>query len=156
MLDEVARMLGCTVDRIVPTLDRRLSITKATTTDSSVPTLDDLGHAVQRLGDETPILASEVELEGKKLGEAAVALADSLHGIVCLVSHDNKRVRISVAVHKPLTKHWNARDILQNAIRIVGGRGGGKPHFAEGGGDDVSKVQEVVSKLPALAASTRH
>jgi alanyl-tRNA synthetase len=46
-------------------------------------------------------------------------------------------------------KGVNAGNLVRSAARILGGNGGGKPDFAQGGGSDASKVDE------ALAALTR-
>ena len=43
-----------------------------------------------------------------------------------------------------LKKGANAGEIVREASRIVGGGGGGKPNFAQGGGTNVDKLSEAV------------
>ena len=58
---------------------------------------------------------------------------------------DGKNARIMVmAGEAALKKGANAGEIVREASRIVGGGGGGKPNFAQGGGTNVDKLSEAV------------
>lgn len=60
---------------------------------------------------------------------------------------DGKSARIMVMVGKEaLEKGVNANEIVREASAIMGGGGGGKPNFAQGGGTKVDKLQEAVKK----------
>jgi alanyl-tRNA synthetase len=93
-------------------------------------------------------------------------LADSLKanlasGIVVLASEaEDGKVSLVVSVTKDLTGKAPAGQIVRQIAPIVGGGGGGRPDFAEAGGKDPSKIDDllaesraVVSKMLAGAAS---
>jgi len=41
-----------------------------------------------------------------------------------------------------------AGDIVKRVAAVVGGKGGGKPHLAQGGGGDPSKLPEALAAVP--------
>jgi alanyl-tRNA synthetase len=53
-------------------------------------------------------------------------------------------------VSPDFTKKLPAGKILQNIAPLVGGRGGGKPDNARGGGKDVSKLDEALGKAAEM------
>ena len=58
---------------------------------------------------------------------------------------DGTNARIMVmAGEAALKKGANAGEIVREASRIIGGGGGGKPNFAQGGGTNVDKLSEAV------------
>ena len=82
-------------------------------------------------------------------------LSDSLRdrlgsGIVVLVSEHDGKVALVVSVTKDLIARVQAGRIVKDIAPIVGGSGGGRPDFAEAGGKDPSKIDELIAKAPAL------
>jgi alanyl-tRNA synthetase len=88
------------------------------------------------------------------------ALADSLRNkwktaVVVLASAEDGSVSIVSAVTKDLTARIHAGKLAGALAQAVGGKGGGRPDMAEGGGKDVaglaaaleSVYREVESKL---------
>ena len=60
---------------------------------------------------------------------------------------DGKSARIMVMVGKEaLEKGVNANEIVREASAIIGGGGGGRPNFAQGGGTKIEKLKEAVEK----------
>jgi alanyl-tRNA synthetase len=60
---------------------------------------------------------------------------------------DGKTARIMVMAGKrAVEKGVNASEIAKEASKMLGGGGGGKPNFAQGGGPLVEKLQEAVKK----------
>jgi alanyl-tRNA synthetase len=85
-------------------------------------------------------------------------LSDSLRdrlgsGIVIIASENEGRVSLVVSVTKDLTTRIQAGRIVKEIAPIVGGGGGGRPDFAEAGGKDPSKIDELISKAPDLIAT---
>ena len=85
-------------------------------------------------------------------------LSDSLRdrlgsGIVVIASENEGRVSLVVSVTKDLTSRIQAGRIVKEIAPIVGGGGGGRPDFAEAGGKDASKIDELISKAPDLIAT---
>jgi alanyl-tRNA synthetase len=82
--------------------------------------------------------------------DALRALADSHRtriksGVVVLASAEDSKVAIVVAVTPDLAKKVPAGQIVKQIAPIVGGGGGGRPDFAEAGGKDASKIDEMLA-----------
>ena len=52
-----------------------------------------------------------------------------------------------------MAKGVRAGDIIKNITAIAGGKGGGKPDSAMGGGNDVSKLGEALAAVETFVAS---
>ena len=70
-------------------------------------------------------------------------LARLKSGVVIIGRSDEGKVGIIVRVSDDLTGKVKAGDIIREITPIVGGRGGGKPDMAEGGGTEPSKLSEA-------------
>jgi len=53
-------------------------------------------------------------------------------------------------VTKDLTGRVQAGRIVKELAPIVGGGGGGRPDFAEAGGKDPSKIDELLARTPEV------
>ena len=78
-------------------------------------------------------------------------LADSLRdrlgsGIVVIANEHDGKVTLLAAVTRDLTGRVQAGVIVKDLAPIVGGRGGGRPDFAEAGGKDASKIDEALAE----------
>jgi alanyl-tRNA synthetase len=89
--------------------------------------------------------------------EALRGLADSLKakiksGVVVLASASDGKVQIVVAVTSDLTNRVKAGQIVKEIAPIVGGGGGGRPDFAEAGGKQPEKIDEMLAASEAVVA----
>jgi alanyl-tRNA synthetase len=66
-------------------------------------------------------------------------------GVVVLASPSDGKVTLVVGVTPDLTKKVPAGTVVKELAPIIGGRGGGRPDFAEAGGRDTSKIQELLA-----------
>ena len=71
-------------------------------------------------------------------------LAKIKSGVVILGRTEEDKVSFIVRVSDDLTDRVKAGKIVQEIAPIVGGRGGGKPDMAEGGGTDAGKLGEAL------------
>ncbi|MBK9214826.1 MAG: alanine--tRNA ligase [Chloracidobacterium sp.] len=71
-------------------------------------------------------------------------LARLKSGVVVLGRTDGGKVGITVRVSDDLTGKVKAGEIIREIAPIVGGRGGGKPDMAEGGGTEPDKISEAI------------
>ncbi|MGC2237084.1 MAG: alanine--tRNA ligase [Pyrinomonadaceae bacterium] len=71
-------------------------------------------------------------------------LAKMKSGVVVLARTEEDKVSFIVRVSDDLTDRVKAGKIVQEIAPIVGGRGGGKPDMAEGGGTDASKLNDAL------------
>ena len=82
-------------------------------------------------------------------------ISDSLRerigtGVVVLASDNDGKVSLVVSVTRDLTNRLQAGRIVKELAPIVGGAGGGRPDFAEAGGKDPSKIDELLSRVPEV------
>jgi alanyl-tRNA synthetase len=75
----------------------------------------------------------------QELGSAAIVLS----------SVNQDRIQIVAGVTKECLKYFNATQLLNQVALQVGGKGGGRPDFAQGGGD---KPQELPGALASVLA----
>ncbi|HMJ91035.1 MAG TPA: alanine--tRNA ligase-related protein, partial [Candidatus Acidoferrum sp.] len=87
-------------------------------------------------------------------GDFLQAVVDSLKGrfkgVIVLGGATNGAVALVAAVSPEHIAKIQAGKIIQQIAPIVGGKGGGKPDNARGGGKDASKLDEALSKAATL------
>jgi len=107
-----------------------------------------------------------VDVAGVKLARRKVSgldknalrgLADSLKdklksGVVVIASESDGKAQIVVSVTADLAGWIKAGQIVKQLAPMVGGAGGGRPDFAEAGGKDASKIDEMLAAVPAVLA----
>ena len=71
-------------------------------------------------------------------------------GIVLLAAEEDGRVALALGVTKDLKGKHKAGDLIRKVAAVVGGKGGGRPDFAQAGGNDPDKIAEAFEKLDAL------
>jgi alanyl-tRNA synthetase len=110
-------------------------------------------------GDTTDVAG--VKLARRKVSDldkdALRGLADSLKatiksGVVVIASESDGKVHIVVAVTADLTGRVKAGQIVKEIAPIVGGGGGGRPDFAEAGGKQPEKIDEMLEASEAVLA----
>ena len=109
----------------------------------------------QRLGD-VPLIAEVVpEASADALRSLSNAIRARLHsGVVALVGIDGAKVSLLVNVSDDLAKRGiNAGHLLKAAAPHVGGKGGGAPTQAQGGGTDPDGAAAAVSAIREALSS---
>ena len=90
-------------------------------------------------------------------GDFLQAVADSLKGrfkgVIVLGSAANGSVALVASVSSEFTAKIQAGKIIQQIAPIVGGKGGGKPDNARGGGKDAGKLDEALAEAKSLIQS---
>jgi len=108
--------------------------------------------------DDTMVVAG-VRLARRKVSDldkdALRGLADSLKakiksGVVVIASEHDGKVQIVVSVTADLTGRIKAGQIVKEIAPIVGGGGGGRPDFAEAGGKQPEKIDEMLKATEAV------
>jgi len=77
-------------------------------------------------------------------------LKSQFKGVVVLGGAANNSVSLVAAVSPEFTAKVQAGKIIQTIAPIVGGKGGGRPDNARGGGKDASKLDEALAKAKSL------
>jgi alanyl-tRNA synthetase len=71
-------------------------------------------------------------------------LARLKSGVVVLGRRDDGKASLIVRVSDDLTSKVKAGNVIKEIVPIVGGKGGGRPDMAEGGGPETSKLDEAI------------
>jgi alanyl-tRNA synthetase len=100
------------------------------------------------------VLAGRLDgVDAKALREAVDRVKDKLqNAVVVLGSVDNGKVRLAAGVTKNNTDRIRAGDLIKPVAELVGGKGGGRPDFAQAGGNDASRLDEALELVPAWVA----
>jgi alanyl-tRNA synthetase len=110
------------------------------------------GNSTVQLVKGVKVAWSRVEgVDRQQLREIADRLRQEIRsGIVVLASVENGNIALIAAVTKDLTAKVNAGKLIQTLAKQVGGRGGGRPDLAEGGGEDTKALNSTLGGVPAL------
>jgi alanyl-tRNA synthetase len=68
-------------------------------------------------------------------------------GVLCVASAKDGQAAMLTMVTKDLTDRFNAGDILKRVAAIAGGRGGGKAEMAQGGTQDLEKLDKALEAV---------
>jgi alanyl-tRNA synthetase len=99
----------------------------------------------------TPAIIHNVGgVDGDFLQAVADALKSQFKGVVVLGGAANGAVTLIASVSADFTAKVQAGKIIQQIAPIVGGKGGGKPDNARGGGKDATKLDEALAKAKSL------
>ncbi len=93
------------------------------------------------------VLAAQLDgLDNKALLELVDQLKNKLgSGVILLGSLLDDRVVLVAGVTKDLTARFKAGDLMRQAAAQVGGKGGGRPDMAQGGGTDASQLATALA-----------
>ena len=106
---------------------------------------------------EAPVDVGGVKLITKRVAglekSALRSISDSLRdrlgsGVVVIASESEGKVSLIVSVSKDLTPRVQAGRMVKELAPIIGGGGGGRPDFAEAGGKDASRIDELLARAP--------
>ena len=113
----------------------------------------DLIAAAETINFTPAIIRNLGDVDGDTLQTIADALKSQFKGVIVLGGASNGAVALIAAVTLEFTATVQAGKIIQTIAPIVGGKGGGKPDNARGGGKDPSKLDEALAKAKSLLGS---
>ena len=113
------------------------------------------------------LTASAVEVAGVKVlaatvdGADAKSLRDTLDqcrnklgsSVLLLAAVDGDKVALVAGVSKDLTDRVKAGDLMREFAGRLGGKGGGRPDMAQGGGSDVAGLEAALQAVPDWVAA---
>lgn len=96
------------------------------------------------------VLAAEVD------GATAATLRDTLDqcknklgsGVILLAAVEEGKIALVAGVTPDATDRVKAGDVIKHFAGLLGGKGGGRPDMAQGGGSDVAALPSVLATLP--------
>lgn len=158
-LESVAKKLKATPDNMLDKLDLLLSHSKQLEKELNIAK----GKLAASSADEW--LSEAIELSGIKVLAKIVEgvdpkslrdMVDKLKGklgssAVILAAENNGKISLVAGVSKDATAKIKAGDIVKYVAEKIGGKGGGRPDMAQGGGTDVEALPEAITSVAEWA-----
>ena len=108
------------------------------------------------------LTADAVEVQGVKVlaahveGADAKTLRDTMDqcknklgsAVILLAAVNDDKIALTAGVTGDLTDRLKAGDLMREIAQRLGGKGGGRPDMAQGGGSDVQALPEVLKSVP--------
>jgi alanyl-tRNA synthetase len=103
-------------------------------------------------GVQAKLILADVPLDDRQvLAEVTDHLKNKIQsGIVVVVGQGEGSHPVIVSVSKDITGEFAAGNVLKEVAAIMGGKGGGRPDFAQGAAPDRSKISEAFKKVQSL------
>ena len=100
------------------------------------------------------VLATRMDgADAKTLRDAVDRFKDKLGSAIVVVgSVEGDKVRLAAGVTKNNTDRVKAGDLIKPVAEAVGGRGGGRPDFAQAGGSDVAALDQALASVSGWVA----
>jgi len=159
-LQEIARLLNSPAAEIEKKLEALLAhqkelekTLKAARAREAAVNAKDLVSKAETLNG-IPFLAAHLgAVDGDYLQAVLDALKPTFDGAAILAGSANNAVALAASVSPAHVSKIQAGKLIQTAAPIVGGKGGGKPDSARGGGKDTSKIPEALAAAKMLIES---
>jgi len=135
-------------------IDEKKSIEKELKKLKSEAASSGLGSLIESAQDVNgvKVIASKIETDNPDdLKDAGNSIREQLgSGVGVLAAAIGGKVSMVAVVTDDLVKTIQAGKIVGAVAKIVGGGGGGKPHMAQAGGKDPSKLDEALEAVPRI------
>jgi alanyl-tRNA synthetase len=74
-------------------------------------------------------------------------------GVVVVGTTEDDKVALVAGVTPDLTSRISAGTLMSKIAALTGGKGGGRPDMAQGGGTDVAKLGDAIAQVPDIVAA---
>jgi len=158
VLSSIAKQLNVGEDAVLATVEKLTQTTRQLEKQladqrrkGALNQLDELAGKAQTIKG-TKVVAGQVEgLDRDGIRQLVDSLRQKLgSGVVVLGQAEDGKVALIAGVTKDLTSKVHAGKLIQTLSQQVGGRGGGRPDLAEGGGEDTKALNSTLGGVPAL------
>jgi alanyl-tRNA synthetase len=158
VLSSVAKQLNVGEDAVLATVEKLTQTTRQLEKQLSdqrrkgaLSQLDELA-AKARTIKGTKVVVGQVEgLDRDGIRQLVDSLRQKLgSGVVVLGQAEDGKVALIAGVTKDLTAKVHAGKMIQTLAKQVGGKGGGRPDLAEGGGEDTAALNSTLELVPDL------
>ena len=105
--------------------------------------------------DGIKVLATRMDgADAKTLRDAVDRFKDKLQSaVIVLGSVENGKVRLAAGVTRNNTDRIRAGDVIKPVAEQVGGKGGGRPDFAQAGGSNPDGLDAALASVPAWVSA---
>lgn len=156
-LSDAAQLLGSTREELVDRVERLKGRAEALEKEleqvrakAGAAASLDLASQAQSLGG-VKILVSRFDGDVKSLREAIDRLKGQLHSAaIMLAAVVDGRVTLITGVTPDVVKKVTAVELVNEAARIIGGKGGGRPDMAQAGGSNIDALDEALARAAAF------
>ena len=100
------------------------------------------------------VLAANVDgADAKSLRDAMDQCKNKLgSAVILLAAVNDDKIALTAGVTRDLTDRVKAGDLMKEFAQRLGGKGGGRPDMAQGGGSDVAALPETLKAVPEWVA----
>jgi alanyl-tRNA synthetase len=107
--------------------------------------------------DGASIIVSQVNgLDAKQLRDVADRLKGKLgSGVVVLASVSEGKVNLVASVTQDLTRRYHAGNMIRALAPMLGGGGGGRPDFAQAGGNEPANINAALKRAEELIRESK-
>jgi alanyl-tRNA synthetase len=159
-LDDVAVLLRSQPDQAVTRVEQLLKRNRELEKDlaaakQALVTGEATDHSdnVQEIAGIKVLAARMDGADAKTLRDAVDRFKDKLQNAIVVVgSVDGGKVRLAVGVTKNNTDRIRAGDLIKPVAELVGGKGGGRPDFAQAGGTKPDALDQALESVPGWVA----
>jgi alanyl-tRNA synthetase len=159
-LAEVARLLGGSatdvVDKLRQLFDRQKKLEKeldALKAKAAAGATSDLSGSAQDIKGVRFVAARLEGLDPKALRDSVDQLKGKLgDAVILLAAANGGKASLVAGVSGSALGRVKAGDLVGHVAQAIGGKGGGRPDMAQGGGDDGPALQQVLATLPEWVA----
>ena len=110
----------------------------------------DLAATAEQVGDHKVLVASLPYDDVGALRSTSDQLKQTLgSAVIVLAASGGEKIGLVGAVTDDLVKRVKAGDIIRTLAGDLGGKGGGKPQFAQGSGVDKTALPQVLDSIKA-------
>ena len=154
---DASTRLNTTPERLGEAVDKMLADRKELMKEIESMKKGRVGETVEDLVAKAPQIKGvrvvrHVESEDMKHLVSLAKEIISSDKVVAVLGSDEQGAKMVVARSPDLK--LDCRPLIKEAMSIVGGSGGGKPDFAQGGGPDASKLEQAVDKVLELVRTS--
>src|SRR4030095_429281 len=115
----------------------------------------ELASAAELINGIPTIIANLGQIDGDALQAIVDALKSQFRGVVVLAASNRGAVSLAAAVSSDFTSRVQAGKLGQQIAPMVGGKGGGRPDNARGGGREPAKIDDALAEARALVVSAK-
>jgi len=158
LLEDLQRLLGASGQDLVAQVDKLREAVRAKDKENKALRQKFARKSIDEGGDDSikvkgiSILVRRVEgLNTSEVRELADSLKQKLGtGIVILGQADGPKAMLIVSVTKDLTGRAPADKLIKKIASLIGGTGGGRPDFAQAGGNKPGSLDQALEETPHL------
>jgi alanyl-tRNA synthetase len=158
VLTQVAHQLNVAEDSVLATVEKMSQTVKQLEKEletqkrkGALSQLDELAAKAMTIKGVKVVAAEVTHVDREGLRQLVDSLRQKLgSGIVALGMPDDGKVALIAGVTKDLTGKIHAGKLIQGLAMKLGGKGGGGPDLAEGGGTDTAGLKSALATIPSL------